>query len=107
MGVARAQLLAHAETALAEQGVSWGGVERDSDKAMGIEHVLPTLRAFHSTGGLWVGKFPKTVTTQRRSREGSVEVAGPAGSVAATELAFGHEMTANMRIEHYSDGASA
>lgn len=73
-----------------------------SDKAMGTNHVLPTLRAARYTGGLWVGKFLKTVTTQRLSREGSVAVAGPAGRIAGAETMFGHQITANMRIERYS-----
>ena len=35
------------------------------DKAIGVNHVLPTSRAARYTGGLWVGKFLKTVTYQR------------------------------------------
>jgi sulfopropanediol 3-dehydrogenase len=72
-----------------------------SDKAIGTNHVLPTLRASRYTGGLWVGKFLKTVTYQRLSREGSVDIAGPAGRVSAAELMFGHEITARMREERY------
>jgi sulfopropanediol 3-dehydrogenase len=75
-----------------------------SDKAIGTNHVLPTMRAARYTGGLWVGKFLKTVTYQRLSREGSVEIAGPAGRIAAAELMFGHEITAKMRIERYGSG---
>ncbi|MGA7270961.1 MAG: histidinol dehydrogenase, partial [Acidimicrobiia bacterium] len=36
-----------------------------SDKAIGTNHTLPTKGAARYTGGLWVGKFLKTVTTQR------------------------------------------
>jgi sulfopropanediol 3-dehydrogenase len=72
-----------------------------SDKAVGTNHVLPTMRASRYTGGLWVGKFLKTVTYQRLSREGSVHVAGPAGRISAAEEMYGHEITANMRIERY------
>jgi sulfopropanediol 3-dehydrogenase len=32
------------------------------DKAIGTNHVLPTLRGARFTGGLWVGKFLKTCT---------------------------------------------
>ncbi len=72
-----------------------------SDKAVGTNHVLPTMRAARYTGGLWVGKFLKTVTYQRLSRSGSVEIAGPAGRISAAELMFGHELTAQIRIERY------
>jgi sulfopropanediol 3-dehydrogenase len=72
-----------------------------SDKAIGTNHVLPTLRASRYTGGLWVGKFLKTVTYQRLSRAGSVEIAGPAGRVSAAELMFGHEITAQIRQQRY------
>jgi sulfopropanediol 3-dehydrogenase len=72
-----------------------------SDKAIGTNHVLPTMGAARYTGGLWVGKFLKTVTYQRLSRPGSVEIAGPAGRISAAELMFGHELTAQIRIERY------
>ena len=42
-----------------------------SDKAIGTNHTLPTGRAARYTGGLWVGKFLKTVTYQRCTREGA------------------------------------
>ena len=35
------------------------------DKGIGTNHTLPTGRAARYTGGLWVGKFIKTVTYQR------------------------------------------
>jgi sulfopropanediol 3-dehydrogenase len=76
-----------------------------SDKAIGTNHVLPTMRAARYTGGLWVGKFLKTVTYQRLDRKGSVEIAGPAGRISAAELMLGHEITANMRIERYGSQA--
>jgi hypothetical protein len=41
-----------------------------SDKAIGTNHVLPTNRAARYTGGLWVGKFTKTVTYQIGHRRG-------------------------------------
>ena len=72
-----------------------------SDKAIGTNHVLPTMGAARYTGGLWVGKFLKTVTYQRLTRSGSVEIAGPAGRISAAELMFGHELTAEIRIERY------
>ena len=47
------------------------------DKAIGTNHVLPTGRAARYTGGLWVGKFLKTVTYQRVTAEGTRIVAPP------------------------------
>jgi hypothetical protein len=39
-----------------------------SDKAIGTNHTLTTEKAARYTGGLWVGKFLKTVTYQRCTR---------------------------------------
>ncbi|MBM3669037.1 MAG: histidinol dehydrogenase [Actinobacteria bacterium] len=49
------------------------------DKVIGTNHTLPTRKAARYTGGLWVGKFLKTVTYQ--------EVPDPASSAALGELA--------------------
>ena len=40
------------------------------DKGVGTNHTLPTGRAGRYTGGLWVGKFLKTVTYQKLTRRG-------------------------------------
>jgi sulfopropanediol 3-dehydrogenase len=72
-----------------------------SDKAIGTNHVLPTMGAARYTGGLWVGKFMKTVTYQRLTRSASAAVAGPAGRISAAEMMLGHEITAKMRTERY------
>jgi len=68
-----------------------------SDKAIGTNHVLPTERAARYTGGLWVGKFLKTVTTQRVTAEGSRLVAEHAAALADAELMFGHAISARLR----------
>lgn len=36
------------------------------DKVIGTDHTLPTRGAARYTGGLWVGKFLKTVTYEHR-----------------------------------------
>ncbi|HMO57919.1 MAG TPA: histidinol dehydrogenase, partial [Roseiflexaceae bacterium] len=41
------------------------------DKVIGTNHTLPTKRAARYTGGLWVGKFIKTVTYQECTAEAS------------------------------------
>ena len=75
-----------------------------SDKAMGTNHVLPTMGASRYTGGLWVGKFLKTVTYQKLTRSGSAAIAGPAGRISAAEMMYGHEITARIRTERYGSG---
>ena len=42
------------------------------DKTIGTNHILPTRGAARYTGGLWVGKFLKTVTFQECDKEASV-----------------------------------
>ena len=80
-----------------------------SDKAIGTNHVLPTERAARYTGGLWVGKFLKTVTTQRVTAQGSALVAEPAAVVADAELMFGHAISARLRLnpEYFPDALAA
>ncbi|HEY7470017.1 MAG TPA: histidinol dehydrogenase [Acidimicrobiia bacterium] len=69
-----------------------------SDKAIGTNHTLPTRGAARYTGGLWVGKFLKTVTTQRCEPRGSLLVAEPAAVVADAELMAGHAISARLRL---------
>jgi sulfopropanediol 3-dehydrogenase len=69
-----------------------------SDKAIGTNHTLPTRGAARYTGGLWVGKFLKTVTTQRCDAQGSRQVAEPAAVVADAELMEGHAISARLRL---------
>lgn len=69
-----------------------------SDKAIGTNHTLPTKRAARYTGGLWVGKFIKTVTTQRCEPSGSLAVAEHAAVVADAELMEGHAVSARLRL---------
>lgn len=69
-----------------------------SDKAIGTNHTLPTRGAARYTGGLWVGKFLKTVTTQRCDAQGSRQVAEPAAVVADAELMEGHGISARLRL---------
>jgi sulfopropanediol 3-dehydrogenase len=70
-----------------------------SDKSIGTNHVLPTGRAGRYTGGLWVGKFLKTVTYQRLTAEGARTVAPSTAAIADAELMFGHALTARLRME--------
>jgi sulfopropanediol 3-dehydrogenase len=69
------------------------------DKAIGTNHVLPTGRAARYTGGLWVGKFLKTVTYQRATEEGSREVAPAVVAISDAETMPGHGLTARYRLD--------
>jgi sulfopropanediol 3-dehydrogenase len=69
------------------------------DKAVGTNHVLPTLRGARFTGGLWVGKFLKTCTWQQLTAEGTRTVAPAVAAICAAEQFAGHRLTATMRLE--------
>ncbi|TDO69501.1 sulfopropanediol 3-dehydrogenase [Kribbella sp. VKM Ac-2571] len=70
-----------------------------SDKSIGTNHVLPTGRAGRYTGGLWVGKFLKTVTYQRLTAAGARSIAPSTAAIADAELMFGHALTARLRMD--------
>jgi sulfopropanediol 3-dehydrogenase len=72
------------------------------DKAVGTNHVLPTGGAARYTGGLWVGKFLKTLTYQRLTAEGTLQVAPAAAAISDAEQFAGHALTARMRLERLS-----
>lgn len=72
------------------------------DKAIGTNHILPTGRAARYTGGLWVGKFLKTVTYQRMSPEASAEIGEVTARQCRMERMLAHEITARVRVERYS-----
>src|SRR5581483_2629346 len=55
------------------------------DKAVGTNHVLPTLRGARYTGGLWVGKFLKTCTYQELTPEGTRRVAPAVEAICEAE----------------------
>jgi sulfopropanediol 3-dehydrogenase len=75
-----------------------------SDKSIGTNHVLPTRRAARYTGGLWAGKFLKTLTYQRVSAAGSELIAPSTAAIADAELMFGHALTARLRLHLAGDG---
>ena len=76
-----------------------------SDKAIGTNHTLPTMGASRYTGGLWVGKYLKTVTTQRVTAGGSQRIAEHAAVVADAELMYGHAISSRLRLnpEYFPD----
>lgn len=72
-----------------------------SDKTIGTNHILPTGRAARYTGGLWVGKFIKTVTYQRLTREASRRVAPIVARICELEGMLAHKATADLREQRY------
>jgi sulfopropanediol 3-dehydrogenase len=72
------------------------------DKGVGTNHTLPTGRAARYTGGLWAGKFLKTVTYQRLTTEASQRIAPVIGRMCAAEGMLAHEITAAVRVERYA-----
>lgn len=71
------------------------------DKGVGTNHTLPTGRAARYTGGLWVGKFIKTVTWQRLTREASRSLSGPLGRICVAEGMLAHALTCEVRRDRY------
>jgi len=69
------------------------------DKAIGTNHVLPTSGAARYTGGLWVGKFLKTVTYQRVDQRGTQAVAPAAAAICDAEFMQGHAITCRLRLD--------
>lgn len=74
------------------------------DKGVGTNHTLPTGRAARYTGGLWVGKFIKTVTYQRLSREASRQLAPPLARICEVEGMVAHGITCDFRYSRYAPG---
>jgi len=77
----------------AETTVSYG------DKGIGTNHVLPTARAARYTGGLWVGKFLKTLTYQSVTAEGTAAIAPTIVAISEAERLPGHARTAQDRLD--------
>jgi sulfopropanediol 3-dehydrogenase len=68
------------------------------DKVIGTNHVLPTRGAARYTGGLWVGKYLKTVTYQEvREPESSAQLGEICGRAARVELFEGHARSGDIR----------
>jgi sulfopropanediol 3-dehydrogenase len=71
------------------------------DKTIGTNHILPTRRAARYTGGLWVGKFIKTVTYQECTAEASVLIGDYCSRLCAIEHFWGHKEQADLRVRRY------
>jgi len=71
------------------------------DKVIGTNHTLPTMKAARYTGGLWVGKFMKTVTYQECSPEASAMIGEYCSRLCAIERFWGHKEQADLRVRLY------
>lgn len=72
------------------------------DKTIGTNHVLPTMGAARYTGGLWVGKYLRTVTYQEvTSKETSAFLGDVTGRTARVENFEGHARSGDARAWKY------
>ncbi len=77
------------------------------DKVIGTNHVLPTRKAARYTGGLWVGKFLKTVTYQEVRDDASSALLGEVcGRASRAEMFEGHARAADLRAARFGGAAS-
>lgn len=78
------------------------------DKVIGTNHVLPTRKAARYTGGLWVGKFLKTVTYQEvTTPEASAALGELLGRAARAENFEGHARSGDIRAAAIRDARPA
>ncbi len=71
------------------------------DKCSGPNHILPTKGAGRYTGGLSVGKFLKTVTWQRMTRDANLSIGPSTARISRLEGMEGHARTADIRLEKW------
>jgi sulfopropanediol 3-dehydrogenase len=77
------------------------------DKTIGTNHILPTSRAARYTGGVWVGKFLKTCTYQRMTRQASIEIGEVCERQCNLEHMLAHGITARVRVDRYGPAAGS
>ena len=74
------------------------------DKCSGPNHILPTKGAGKYTGGLYVGKFIKTVTYQKMNKESNKEVGAAAARISRYEGMEAHARTGDvLSLIHISE----
>lgn len=71
------------------------------DKVIGTNHTLPTRGAARYTGGLWVGKFLKTVTYQECTEQASVLIGEYCSRLCTIERFWAHKEQADIRLRRY------
>ena len=71
------------------------------DKCSGTNHILPTKGAGKYTGGLFVGKFIKTLSFQRMTKESTKEVGAACARISRYEGMEAHARTGDVRLRKY------
>ena len=71
------------------------------DKCSGTNHILPTKGAGRYTGGLFVGKFIKTLSFQRMTKESTKLVGAAAARLSRYEGMEAHARTGDVRLKKY------
>ena len=71
------------------------------DKCSGTNHILPTKGAAKYTGGLFVGKFIKTLSFQRMSKEATKTVGAACARISRYEGMEAHARTGDARLRKY------
>ena len=71
------------------------------DKCSGTNHILPTKGAGSYTGGLFVGKFIKTLSFQRMTKESTELVGAAAARLSRYEGMEAHARTGDVRLKKY------
>ena len=71
------------------------------DKCSGTNHILPTKGASRYTGGLFVGKFIKTLSFQRMTKKSTEIVGAAAARLSRYEGMEAHARTGDVRLKKY------
>jgi sulfopropanediol 3-dehydrogenase len=71
------------------------------DKCSGTNHILPTKGAGRYTGGLFVGKFIKTLSFQRMTKKSTELVGAAAARLSRYEGMEAHARTGDVRLKKY------
>jgi sulfopropanediol 3-dehydrogenase len=74
------------------------------DKTSGPNHILPTKKAARYSGGLSAGKFLKTVTWQRLTREANRQIGAVSARISRLEGMEAHARSCDVRLEKYFPG---
>ena len=73
------------------------------DRVIGTNHTLPTRRTARHSGGLWVGRYLKTVTYQEvTDPRASAELGTLCGRVSRVELFEGHARSGDVRAARHA-----
>jgi sulfopropanediol 3-dehydrogenase len=74
------------------------------DKTSGPNHILPTKKAARYSGGLSAGKFIKTVTWQRLTREANRQIGAVSARISRLEGMEAHARSCDVRLAKYFPG---